>query len=100
MPLDTRIVTGLPTCNSRSYFVLRVCFPAVCVLYVVGRLFKEGPAHEWDDTAEFAPGKLTEVLRNTQFLATVDLVLELDQILQGMSAWCEQCPCHGHLQAI
>jgi hypothetical protein len=59
-----------------------------------------GAGRDWEDNADFAPTKVTEILHNTQFLAAVDLVLELGQLLQGMSAWCEQCPCPGDLQAI
>ena len=30
--------------------------------------------------------------------AYVDLVIEIDRALQEMSAWCERCPCHEHVQ--
>ena len=38
------------------------------------------------------------MLKQDSFHASVDLILELDAVLQGMVAWCEQCPCHGHVQ--
>ena len=37
-------------------------------------------------------------LQDVYFHAYLDMVLLLDEVMQGMTAWAEQCPCHRHVQ--
>ena len=45
------------------------------------------------------PSQLTEVLQDKMFLSFCGMVLKLDELVQYLAAWAEQCPCHGHLQS-
>jgi hypothetical protein len=48
--------------------------------------------------AAFNTASLQQVLRDDWFHAYMDMLMHLDEVLQSMYAWAEQCPCHRHLQ--
>lgn len=52
-----------------------------------------------DDSDGFSPSDVSTVLHDITVQAGVALVCTLDGLLQKMSAWCERCPCHEHIQA-
>ena len=63
-------------------------------------LFKHGAGIGGDVEVRdgWQPQTVTCVLQDVYFHAYLDMVLLLDEVMQGMTAWAEQCPCHRHVQ--
>jgi len=54
---------------------------------------------DWEDEKDFSVSAITAVFDNLNIHAQIELVVLVDKVLNEMSAWCEQCPCHAHVQS-
>ena len=62
--------------------------------------FLEAPVEEWEDAHDgFSTDAIQKASKDLLFQARVDLVVELDLMIQTLTAWCERCPCHEPIQS-
>ena len=98
-PLERRMA---PLYDKRWSEVFHFCSRLSEVIPVLSQAWHEGlfaehllgPA-ELDD---FRATDLTPLLQDCAFKAYMDMILEINLVLESLSAWAEQCPCHTELQ--
>ena len=69
--------------------------------FSVSRSDLDDVGHDYGDSgaSAFSPSDITKVLKDPEFHAYLSLVTVVNQTMEELVAWLEQCPCHEHLQS-